>query len=53
MCDHDETWVHTPERNAVEAGVFTKPQEIQGDYSLTLVNINSHCLYLNNNDVTA
>ena len=31
MCD--ETWVHhyTPERNAVEAGVFTKPQEIQGD----------------------
>jgi len=31
----------------------TKPQEIQGDYSLTLLNVNLHCLHLNNNDVTA
>jgi len=53
MCD--ETWVchYTPERNAVEAGVFTNPQKIQGDYSLTLLNTNSHCLHLNNNDVIA
>jgi len=37
----------------VEAGVFTKPQEIQGDYSLTLLKMNSHCLHLNNNDIIA